>query len=1536
MPFVDPDPDDVDLRSPLGLPAPESPMAPSPAQTLGAGFRHDNTITSAFGALWRESHKPDPDHNPLDIIQGTPYEQQHLDAFLGSQSESETRDIMAQIDAEDRDRQTLEAAGAPGFIAQALAGILDPMLLLPVGTVVKAARGGYSVGRSMANVGAAGAGQVAVQEGILQATQETRPWQESAINIGGATMLSAIIGGTAARMLSKAEHKAMVASVEDWRARIGPEARTGVDGTPARAPFASSEPETQAAGTGAPAQSRVGDASAGAALADTRQLDLRNFTGWMGRTIDAAAERAEGIPKVGGAVAGALRLPEKMFSRVSPTMQVFSSPFTSARRAYADLAETALEFEQNLAGVPTARGVPVDRHATLIKTRMIIGLHDELDRLWKQHYFGSEVARLGKIRADVAKMAGRVPVDRLSYHDFKAEVVKAARAGDQHAIPEVAKAAQAYRRLIDEPLKGKATSLKLFSPDMKGPRGDESHVLRAYNSNAIRQNPAEFVRRVKDWYKGEQASKAQAQQRIGALWDKLKTLSRQQRRLAGRIGTQQRRQAEAETRLSERGMEARRATGRVRALDERAGMIATEISDIQTFLDDMKGQLRSPELVERVKELEAELKMLQRAEKRSQVSEKDLAKIEAEERKAILSGDNRRIANILIGKAKLPEPPSLLHYIASNGGIKDTGGDVASIMGVPGRRDLRGLRSRKGTIPGLIRKEAGRDADDWGEWMFEQAPEAFGGERPTVAQVLDVLDEAARGHQPEWFLENFMNPSDRLVREQAAAWDAAFDVAGVEVRTLDDVAALWRGDDPAVLDDLDRAAADMQAAGAEIPVAFERQGVEEQVTVKRDAIAGIRKAIGEARKRSGQLVRRGRDTGIRSGEAEIAARANRGRLGILSDRARRAAVKQDILDEAQRLAREHEQGLRTELEGEIMRWEGKSGVEGQRAIRGRDEGEAGQGAAGEGERSISADQAIRNTVERIVASHRDLSDQELEHLATQTMNRILATPDRRLPYDVETPEPPRPDGDDTGARRGSLASRQFAIPSDQIEDFLVNDVEELAWRTVNTLVPDMLLLERFGHFELEPQFKALQEEVANLAKEAKSPAEARAIMKQGRRVETVMRGVLERIRGTFGYSDKEITRSMGRAARVAKDFNFVVDLGSGAISQIPDLGGTVFRAGFMSTFRDGWGPLFNRLLRFGSDAKSGHAELRRQARSAGIGVETTLHTRAHSLYDLGEVFGEGSRFEKTVNAAAQRFGTVNLMGPMTDQMKVITFSVASNEILRASRAVTEGTATAKQIKNLAAGNIDAAMAARIWNEFSSEGGGEVMDGTMVPNAGSWADETAALHFEAATGREVDIAVVTPGQEKPLWMSDPLWSLLGQFKSFIASANERILLANLQRRDAQALSGLFTQVALGMMAYRLYTFAGGFEASERPQDWIKEGFNRSGVLGWMEEGNAMAAKLTRGSVDAYRLVGADKPLTRYVSRSIAGAFLGPTLNKIERFGQVTGSMGAGDWSASDTHAVRRLWIGQNLFYIRRLLDQVEEEGNALFRVPESAN
>src|SRR5690606_20424804 len=124
----------------------------------------------------------------------------------------------------------------------------------------------------------------------------------------------------------------------------------------------------------------------------------------------------------------------------------------------------------------------------------------------------------------------------------------------------------------------------------------------------------------------------------------------------------------------------------------------------------------------------------------------------------------------------------------------------------------------------------------------------------------------------------------------------------------------------------------------------------------------------------------------------------------------------------------------------------------------------------------------------------------------------------------------------------------------------------------------------------------------------------------------------------------------------------------------------------------------------------------------------------------------------------------------------------------------QGAASPKEIRKLAAAGINADLAQRITAQFSKHG--DTQSGVLLAKAAAWDDRLAREAFRSAVVRDVDRIIVTPGQDKPLWMSTELGKTIGQFKSFSVSSMQRTMLAGIQQRDAATLNGTLLMLALG--------------------------------------------------------------------------------------------------------------------------------------------
>lgn len=171
--------------------------SPSVGSTLGAAFRQQNSIASAFSAGfdWRRV-TADPDFDVVTELQGTRYEE-FLPRLLDVDTRSELQSKLARIDMEQADKATLDAAGWGGIAAQILAGVLDPINLVPIGGGAWGVSRAANAARGAGMLALGSAASAAAQEGALHSTQMTRTGEESAWAIGTATVLGGVLGAAA-------------------------------------------------------------------------------------------------------------------------------------------------------------------------------------------------------------------------------------------------------------------------------------------------------------------------------------------------------------------------------------------------------------------------------------------------------------------------------------------------------------------------------------------------------------------------------------------------------------------------------------------------------------------------------------------------------------------------------------------------------------------------------------------------------------------------------------------------------------------------------------------------------------------------------------------------------------------------------------------------------------------------------------------------------------------------------------------------------------------------------------------------------------------------------------------------------------------------------------------------------------------------------------------------------------------------------------------------------------------------------------------
>ena len=533
---------------------------------------------------------------------------------------------------------------------------------------------------------------------------------------------------------------------------------------------------------------------------------------------------------------------------------------------------------------------------------------------------------------------------------------------------------------------------------------------------------------------------------------------------------------------------------------------------------------------------------------------------------------------------------------------------------------------------------------------------------------------------------------------------------------------------------------------------------------------------------------------------------------------------------------------------------------------------------------------------------KDFEPEDYENIAQQIHQRILGTPDGRLPYDWKMGE-----GFNSGSKgsslngatalRGPLRARRFTIEDDLIEEFLENDIEVLGSRYLQQTGADIELTRKFGDVTLENEIKQIRDYYSDAMKKA-SDKEA---IKLGNKMDADIRdiaGMRDRIRGVYGFQEDNIWTRIGRSSR---DLNYLRLLGGVTVSSLPDAARLIMAEGFVKSFSSGLIPLISNTKGFKLAAK--------EAQRYGVATEAIgTGGRSSIIADVGDYTQGATALERGLSSTANKFGRINFLDYWTSGIKQV-------HAVTMQTSIFDGLSKGKYDKRLGRLGIDKQSAKDMMAQVRKHGG---KDGKIwITNAKNWDRPDLERMWGAAMRKESDRVIIIPGQEKPLFMSSELGKSIGQFRSFILSATQRVLVAGVQGQDHNAIGGLISLVGMGMFSYYLKSNIAGRETSDDPAAWVVEGIDRSGAVGVIGEINNTIEKISSNSVGLRPLLGISAPASRFVSRSVSESILGPT------FGSLLSTTVAASnaltskepMTEADVRALRRLVPLQNLSILR---------------------
>lgn len=556
-------------------------------------------------------------------------------------------------------------------------------------------------------------------------------------------------------------------------------------------------------------------------------------------------------------------------------------------------------------------------------------------------------------------------------------------------------------------------------------------------------------------------------------------------------------------------------------------------------------------------------------------------------------------------------------------------------------------------------------------------------------------------------------------------------------------------------------------------------------------------------------------------------------------------------------------------------------------------------------KKVKSTDRLNASRERNLKNSEPLSREEAEDAADEIVNKIIGAPSGFVPADV-IPEK-------IIGRAGFTKSRSLLIPDERIEDFLESDINHVMESYLRQIGPEIELTARFGSKDMGEQIRQVSEEYTQLIRDAKTPKERAKLEKQRSADLRDIEGMRDRLIGTYG-APRDPRSFFVRAGRVARNVNFLRLLGGMTISALPDLARPMMQHGLAKSLQ----PL-GVMLRNMSAIKAATKDLREMA----VGLDYVLSTRTKAIADLTDPYSRRSALERGLNWGTQKFGNWSLMNQWNSTLKSWSGLIVQSRILDNAQLLSAGKELPqKEIRKLAQLGIDQTMLGRIAEQYSKHG--EDMGGLLTGHSHLWDDRVVREAFQAAVLKDVDSTIVTPGAgDTPLMMSTEAGKIIMQFKTFIFASHNRVLASGIQQGDASFYLGALGSIALGAMVYTMKQNLSGREVDYRPNNLVKEGLDRSGMLGWLSEPVNTVENMSGGRFGLGAMFGAP-PVSRFQSRNAIGALMGPTFDMAGDSATIANGVLNGEFDDKQTHAVRKLLPYQNLFYISPLLNRVEEQ------------
>jgi hypothetical protein len=498
---------------------------------------------------------------------------------------------------------------------------------------------------------------------------------------------------------------------------------------------------------------------------------------------------------------------------------------------------------------------------------------------------------------------------------------------------------------------------------------------------------------------------------------------------------------------------------------------------------------------------------------------------------------------------------------------------------------------------------------------------------------------------------------------------------------------------------------------------------------------------------------------------------------------------------------------------------------------------------------------------------------------------------------------------------GPLKDRTFIPESAKVDKYLDNNADNVWNDYVEQIAPQMHMKERFGSSDLLDELEKIASDYDD-AIDAATSKNARKLEIEKKQTLRDIQAMIDSIHGTYKMPDAPDS-FLSKAAQRLREFNFITLLGQMTTSAIPDLGSIILRHGLRGSIKG--------LTKVATMSKGMKLSMRQQ-RVWGAAIDLTNNITVQKRAMLDNRYALESRTDRVMQKATSTFSKLTGMTHWNAALKQFTGFIYANDIITDAFRLASGKLDGNKVTRYARGGLSKNDMTAIAKSMDAQ---EItkMDGVFIPNPDEWADQALAQRFKSALLKEIDNTIVTPSiGDLPLMSRGEIGRLAFQFKSFALSANQKIVLANIDDFSAQKVIGMLSMVALGGVSQVVRDATKGKETKLKTKkdiaSFLDNAIDRSGLLAYWGDVNGMIEKTTQGRFGIIPKF-ADKPLDRFASRNVLGSILGPSAGRVSDITQITGAISAGDWRESDARAARRMIGFNNLFWTHRIFNKLEE-------------